>query len=249
MNPTQIQRSGPRLLIFDLDGTLIDSSLDLCLSVNAALRQVGIPELPHDRIAGFIGDGAATLVRRALADAQPRKQPEVPEAVDQELLFQRSFQHFLSFYREHKLDHTRLYAGVLPALERLRQVFPGVRMAVLTNKPVRPAVEICRGLEIAPFFSRIYGGDSFHSKKPDPVGVYQLFRDADLVSSAMGGVPSADARSAAVMIGDSPIDVLTARHAGIRSLGCRYGLDPLAMEQAGPDLLCDTPDQWPELLS
>src|SRR5580698_7331253 len=121
----------PRLLVFDLDGTLIDSSLDLCNSVNAALTHVGKPVLPNALIASYIGDGAAMLVRRALGD--PGDLDSLTPDGDQ--LFHRAFDFFLSYYRIHKLDNTRVYAGVLEALIAIRATHPTLPMAVLTNKP------------------------------------------------------------------------------------------------------------------
>src|SRR6266403_4687477 len=111
-----------RLLIFDLDGTLIDSRLDLVHSVNAALRHIGRPELPDDVIASYVGDGAPILIQRALGG----------EAVDDAVLRQ-GLQFFLSYYREHKLDHTTVYGGIREALATLQRVSNGApsKMAVL----------------------------------------------------------------------------------------------------------------------
>src|SRR6202789_1512445 len=120
----------PRLLVFDLDGTLIDSSLDLCNSVNAALVHVGKPSLPNSLIVSYIGDGAAMLVRRALGD------PGDLDALypsDSDDLFRRTFEYFFAFYREHKLDNTRCYDGVVEALTQIRARQPELPMAVLTN--------------------------------------------------------------------------------------------------------------------
>lgn len=237
----------PWLLVFDLDGTLIDSSLDLCLAVNAAMEHVGSPQLPNKLIAGYIGDGAAMLVRRALGD--PGDLDSAPEhrTVHQHR-FEQAFAFFLQFYREHKLDNTRLYDGVLPALQRIRSLRPALPMAVLTNKPVHPSIEICRALGLEPFFFANYGGNSFESKKPDPTGLHILMREARVLPH--GGERSAEdlVPQGVVMIGDSEVDVLTARRAGARSLGCRYGLAPHSLELAAPDQVCDSPTEWPELL-
>src|ERR1700761_5823725 len=127
-----------RLLVFDLDGTLIDSRQDLCNSVNATLKNFALSPLPDDIIAGFVGDGAAMLVRRALTIPG-----ELPggEAALTESFFNEAFHFFLTYYRAHLLDHTHLYAGVLESLETLRTAPDGRerKMAILTNKPVRPA--------------------------------------------------------------------------------------------------------------
>src|SRR5215470_6695623 len=148
-----------RLLIFDLDGTLIDSRLDLIHSVNAMLRHMGRPELPGDLIAAYVGDGAPTLVRRALGEPSD------------EQFFKAALEYFLGYYRMHKLDHTTVYEGIPDVLAMLADGVNGKPrlMAVLTNKPVRPSQDIVQSLGMGDFFFRIYGGNSFATKKPDPL--------------------------------------------------------------------------------
>src|SRR5580658_5068336 len=150
-----------RLIVFDLDGTLIDSRRDLTNSINAMLTEFGRQPLPEEIIATYIGDGAGMLVRRALGD--PEDEPLVENAL----------QHFLAHYREHKLDFTYVYPGVFDSLEAMRTSSDGTarKMAVLTNKPVGPSVAICDALGLSRYMFRIYGGNSFTSKKPDPEGL------------------------------------------------------------------------------
>lgn len=225
----------PRLLVFDLDGTLIDSSLDLCNSVNAALLHVGGQALPQAMIASYIGDGAAMLVRRALG------YPGELDALDSgagEELFRRTYDFFLAYYREHKLDNTRCYDGVLESLSQMRTAHPGLPMAVLTNKPVNPSRDICLALGLAPFFFQNYGGNSFAMKKPDPTGLLALITEA---SSRSGRTITPEET---VMIGDSDVDVLTARRCGAMSLGCTFGLAPVALAAAQPDVLVDHPSEF-----
>jgi len=212
-----------RLLIFDLDGTLVDSRLDLTNSINAMLRQFRKPELPCDVIASYIGDGAPMLVRRALGDP------------DEEAVVQEALNYFLAYYREHKLDNTRVYDGVLDMLDAVRSD-GGRRLAVLSNKPVGPSRAIVDALEMRRFFFEVFGGNSFHTKKPDPQGVFELIRQAECQPQQ------------AVIIGDSDIDVLTARNAGIFSLGVSYGFAPHTFEAAPPDVLVDRPEQIIEVL-
>ena len=211
-----------RLLVFDLDGTLIDSREDLAKAVNRMLGEMGRARLPLEVIASYIGDGAGMLVRRALGD--PKDEAE----------FTRGLDLFLRFYREHMLDHTYVYPGVLAALASFRA--RGLKMAVLTNKPVRPARDICAALGLGEFFFQIYGGNSFPTKKPDPEGLLALLREA-------GAAPEET-----LVVGDSEVDVLTARAAGCWSLGCRYGLSPHtidAMVESGlVDMVCTSPQQW-----
>ena len=224
--PHLIPVEAVRLLVFDLDGTLIDSRRDLVNSVNAMLTYLGRSELQDDVIASYIGDGAGMLVRRALGDSV------------EESSFEAALAYFLDYYREHKLDFTKVYPGVMGSLEALRfDAGGGMRkMAVLTNKPVNPSRAICDGLGLTPYFFQIYGGNSFATKKPDPEGLKALIREA--------GVDPFET----VMIGDSEIDIQTARSAGTWALGCRFGLAPLGLEAAEPDCLVDSAADWAEAL-
>jgi phosphoglycolate phosphatase len=231
----------PRLLVFDLDGTLIDSSLDLCKSVNASLQHVGKPILPNALIATYIGDGAAMLVRRALGDPADLDSLD-PTDPGGDALFHRAFNFFLDYYRIHKLDNTRVYAGTLEALTTIRSAHPSLPMAVLTNKPVNPSRDICAALELAPFFFQNYGGNSFPTKKPDPEGLLTLIAEANTLCGA--SITPAET----VMIGDSDVDVLTARRAGAVSIGCTFGLAPHTLALAQPDLTVDSPSEWPRAL-
>jgi phosphoglycolate phosphatase len=222
-----------KLLVFDLDGTLIDSAQDLCNSVNATLSHFGREPLPDEVVAGYIGDGAIMLMRRALfgPDATQDAAP-----VDEELL-SRAYAWFLDYYREHKLDNTYAYEGVLEALAALRQLYehpeePARLMAVLTNKPVRPAQAICEALGLAPYFLHIYGGNSFATKKPDPEGLRALMDEAGVLPQET------------VVIGDSQVDVETARNAGAWCIGCTFGLAPESLKDYPPDVLVDSPAEW-----
>jgi len=226
-----------KLLVFDLDGTLIDSAQDLCNSVNAALAEFGRAPLPDPTVAGFVGNGAPLLIRRSLAMAD-----SVPlDAIDQ-TLFEQAYAYFLKYYREHKLDFTYAYEGVLEALAALKQIHdaPGSvtrAMAVLTNKPVRPARGICEGLGLAGYFTHIYGGDSFAVKKPDPLGLRTLMEET-------GAAPDET-----VMIGDSKVDVQTARNAGAWAVGCAFGFGPQNLMESPPDVLVDRASEWTGLLA
>jgi phosphoglycolate phosphatase len=229
----------PRLLVFDLDGTLIDSSLDLCNSVNAALVHVGKPSLPNSLIVSYIGDGAAMLVRRALGDPGDLDALHPSDGDD---LFRRTFDFFLTYYRAHKLDNTRCYEGVLEALTQIRTRHPHLPMAVLTNKPVNPSRDICRALALEPFFFQNYGGNSFDTKKPDPTGLLTLIAEA----SALVVTPITPAET--VMIGDTDVDALTAQRCGSQFLGCTFGLAPAALAAAQPERTVDHPSEWPAAL-
>jgi phosphoglycolate phosphatase len=201
------------LLIFDLDGTLIDSKLDLVHAVNATRAHVGMEPLQNETVASYVGDGAPVLIRRVLG----------PQAAEVDV--QEALEFFLEYYREHKLDYTKLYAGVQEALDRLRAA--GVRMAVLTNKPVRVSQAIVDGLGLAGYFHAVYGGNSFDHKKPHPVGIETLMSECGV------------GRERTMMVGDSSVDVLTARNAGVKSCGVTYGFQPETLAAARPDLLVD----------
>jgi phosphoglycolate phosphatase len=200
-----------QLLIFDLDGTLIDSSRDLVISTNAMLRHLGRPEVDEKTVNSYVGDGAPKLVRRALGG-----NPSDAE-------FDAAYAFFIRYYREHSLEHTDLYPGIRQALDEL-QGGDNV-LAVLTNKPVKISYDILAGLNAAGYFFRVYGGDSFPSKKPDPVGIETLLRESNVD------------RAAAVMIGDSSVDIATAKNAGVRSVGVSWGFKPESLNDPAADVI------------
>jgi phosphoglycolate phosphatase len=228
----------PKLVVFDLDGTLIDSRIDLTNSVNAMLEHYGRQKLADDTVASYIGDGAAALVRRALAHAHviaDEPDPQDDAFVDEAL------QWFIAYYKLHKLDSTAAYPGVVAALEAIRAAAPQLPMAVLTNKPVDPSRAICEALGLSRFFFANYGGNSFATKKPEPEGLLRLISEA----SALGVAVTA---AETVMVGDSPVDVETARACGARSVGCLYGLSPDSLRKAGADVLVQSASEWPKVL-
>jgi phosphoglycolate phosphatase len=229
----------PRLLVFDLDGTLIDSSLDICNAVNATLEHLGKPTLAHAVIASYIGEGATTLLRRALGNPSPDASAQDDAVLDDALDF------FFRYYRIHKLDNTRLYPGVLDALVAIRVAYPGVLMAVLTNKPVMPSRQICDALGVSQFFFQNYGGNSFLTKKPEPQGCQTIIAEARQILLARNATLKL---AEIVLIGDSDVDVLTARASGIRSIGCSFGIRPEAMLASKPDALSHAPADWLHVL-
>lgn len=215
-----------RVLIFDLDGTLIDSKLDLAHSVNAMLQHMGREAHVHETIFSFIGDGAAMLVRRALGEGVT--DAEVAQGLD----------YFLKYYRAHMLDNTAAYPGVREALAELAgdsgkpaehlARHPARAMAVLTNKPVVFSRAILDGLGLSRYFRFVYGGNSFERKKPDPMGVEILLRD---LQASPGE---------ALMVGDSDVDIKTARNAGILACGVSYGFGLEGLRAHPPDLMVDS---------
>jgi len=206
-----------QLLIFDLDGTLIDSRLDLANAVNATRRHMGMSPLDNERVYSYVGNGAPVLIKRAMGE----------QATAAEL--EEALEFFLEYYREHELDNTVLYPGVRESLDRLRDA--GKQMAVLTNKPVRMSTAIVNGLGVGGHFFRVYGGNSFEFKKPHPIGIEALMSEA--------GVD----RERTLMVGDSSVDVNTARNAGIQCCGVTYGFQPETLADPAPDLLVDHMEQ------
>jgi phosphoglycolate phosphatase len=221
-----------KLLIFDLDGTLVDSRIDLANSVNAMLRHYRKPELASDVIGSYIGNGAPMLVRRSLGDP------------DDESFVQEALLYFMAYYREHKLDTTYVYAGIKEMLDAIAGGRNGAsvrsnhapKMAVLSNKPVVPSQAIVDALGLGEYFFRVYGGNSFHTKKPDPAGVEALLQESGAQADET------------VIIGDSDVDIITARNAGAYSVGVTYGLAPHTLEDAPPDVLVDHPQELAEVL-
>lgn len=206
------------LLIFDLDGTLIDSAKDLAVAMNATRVYMELPEIDPALIYSYVGNGAPVLVRRALGVDVSE------ERVAKGLAF------FLEFYRKHALEHTRLYPGAREAVEQLHA--DGHSLAVLTNKPSRISCDILDAVGIARCFMRVYGGDNLPAKKPDPVGILRLLEDAGVEPSE------------AVMIGDSSVDIQTARNAGIRACGVAWGFQPETFLQHPPDVLVQRPGEF-----
>lgn len=201
---------GCRLLIFDLDGTLVDSKRDLVASVNATRVFMGEAPISLTLISSYVGDGAPMLVQRAL-----------PGLGEQD--HARALRYFLDYYREHMLDHTTVYPGVREALDQFHAA--EVPLAVLTNKPVRFSVTMLEGLGLDLHFFRVYGGNSFQEKKPHPAGVRALIAESGVAAE----------RTA--MVGDSAVDVLTARNAGVRSCGVPWGFQPETFADAPPDVM------------
>lgn len=210
------------LIIFDLDGTLIDSSKDLAISVNATREHFGLPPMDPLLIYSYVGNGAAVLVQRAMGGTL--SEDRLADAL----------KFFLEFYRAHALEHTRLYPGVREALVELSQA--GHQLAVLTNKPVRISFDILGALGLAKHFLRVYGGDSFPVKKPDPAGVRALMDDAGVSAASI------------LLVGDSSVDVKTARNAGVRSCGVAWGFQPESFDLEPPDVLIRDPGELPELV-
>jgi len=231
----QIGFSKIQLVIFDLDGTLIDSRQDLVNTSNYLRTVMSLPPLDEATISSYVGDGARLLVQRLLegsstanSSSTENKSTSGDNSADEALL-DRGLKIFLEYYREHMLDHTVLYPGVLEAIEEMKTTADGAprTLAVLTNKPVRFSRLILEGLGVADRFRFIYGGNSFETKKPDPMGAKIILEETSI------------AREAAMIVGDSDVDILTGRNAGIATCGVTYGLGLERMKATPPDMLID----------
>jgi phosphoglycolate phosphatase len=212
-----------RLLVFDLDGTLVDSSRDIAAAANAALARLapGTPAIPLDSVLSFVGEGARLLVERCVSYTG------LGLSADEVLRV------YLDCYTERLLDTTRLYPGVAEALDTLE----GTSLAVLTNKPGDLSRSILEGLGVAPRFARVWGAGDVPSRKPDPEGLRRL----------MGELRATAAET--WMVGDSATDVEAARAAGVKAAGVTWGFHPGTLRAASPDLLLDDPRTLASLAS
>jgi phosphoglycolate phosphatase len=223
MNPLP---STIRLLIFDLDGTLIDSEQDLAIAVNATRADAGLAPLTMQEVAAMVGRGATELIRRAVPVADQAH-------------FRHSLEFFVHYYRKHSLEHTKLYPGTAEAIGEIHD--HGYIMAVLTNKPVRISRDILAALQLADKFRFIYGArgplpgpphpdgtQSFEEKKPNPVGILTMLKHTSLEPQQ------------ALMVGDSAVDVITGRNAGVWTCGVSYGFQPESFRENPPDIMVDS---------
>jgi phosphoglycolate phosphatase len=191
-----------RLIAFDLDGTLIDSSRDLANSVNELLGELGAPPLALEAVTKMIGDGAKMLIRRALAASG---MPEDPEAIGR----------FLEIYDRKLLDHTRPYDGIP---EVVRAARAHALVAVLTNKPLAPSEKVLAGLGMRDLFDDVIGSGGPYPRKPDPAGLLALMERA-------GATPERT-----LMVGDSQIDYETAKGAAARCCLVSYGFSHYTLD-------------------
>ena len=215
-----------RLLIFDLDGTLIDSEQDLAIAVNATRADAGLPALNMQEVAAMVGRGAAELVKRAVPTAD-------------EAHFRHSLEFFVHYYRKHAMEHTKLYPGTSEAIADMHA--RGLTLAVLTNKPVRISRDILKALKLADQLTFIYGARgplpgpphpegslSFEDKKPNPIGILTMLTKTGITPQQ------------AMMVGDSSVDVITGRNAGTWTCGVSYGFQPETFREYPPDWMVDS---------
>jgi phosphoglycolate phosphatase len=214
----------PRLVVFDLDGTLVDSAGDIAAAVNAALASLSPTStpLPLAQVKAFVGDGARTLIERVLRHQGLALEPDVVLPV------------YLECYRERLLATTRLYPGIEEALAGLAA--KGATLAVLTNKPGDMSRALLEGLGAGHRFARVWGGGDTPARKPDPAGLVALAAELDAPTASTW------------MVGDSAIDVQTARAAGAKAAGVGWGFDLNALRSAEPDRFVENPQELVRLI-
>jgi phosphoglycolate phosphatase len=206
-------------LIFDLDGTLVDTLDDLAAAVNMTREFYGMAPLPRERIIPEIGTGGEYLVRQTVPATQAP--------------FEEIFARYLAFYNEHLLDHSRLHAGVGEVLERFR----GRTLGVVTNKAIHESERILVGLQVREYFQCVLGGDSLPRKKPDPLPIHHFMTQHSLAPAEV------------VMIGDGYHDIRAGKAAGVMTVAVTTGVSPReALESERPDHIIDRMDQLLELV-
>ena len=200
-------------LIFDLDGTLVDTKADLAAATNYMLQKLNLPLLSVAQVESFIGLGARVLIERALGQERAH-------------LVADGFTLFMDYYNAHLLDQTRPYPGMETLLTAARA--QGMSLSVLTNKPEQPSRAILSGLGLMNYFSAVIGGDTLPKRKPDPGGICVLQQAAGR------------ALTETLLIGDSEIDMRTGRAAGIATCGVTWGFGHAGFETCPPTFLAET---------
>lgn len=211
-------------LVFDLDGTLIDSAPDLAGAANRLLQELGRPQLPADRICSFVGDGAAKLVERCMVAGGGLLGP-----------LDELTRRFITLYQENIADQTTVFGGVVETLAQLRQT--GYRLAICTNKPEAPTHRLLKALELDGFFTHVVGGDSMPVRKPDPGHILGLLARMDACPAN------------AVMIGDSGNDVFAGRDAGLMTILVTFGYCHTPIDQLPADARADHFTEIPDILA
>lgn len=210
----------PSALVFDLDGTLIDSRSDITTAINRMRADLGLAPLALEQVVMMVGEGAKVLVRRALADWGEELTPErLKEILDR----------YLSYYWDVCLETTQAYPGIEAMLAELA---PAYRLALLSNKGERLSVEILEGLDLAWRFKEILGGDSLPTRKPNPAGLRALADRFDVPVESL------------MLVGDTRIDAETARNAGCAFALVEWGFPrPSGVEILEADVKAATPEE------
>lgn len=209
------------LLIFDLDGTLVDTRRDLANAVNYALRQLGKNEVEVDTVTGYVGDGVRKLLERALGEAAKTE-------------LETALQHFRSFYHEHVADFSQPYPGIREVLEH----FADKQKAILTNKPQEFSEALLQRLDLRRYFAMVVGGQPDLKLKPDPEAVFKILYHFNLPASL------------ALIIGDGENDILVGKAAKIVTGAVAYGFRPAEKLRAlQPDFVIKAPAELMDLIA
>lgn len=208
-------------ILFDLDGTLADTALDLTETMNVVLAKHGRARVPHERVREMVGGGARKIMERGFA--------YTGEPASEDLLDQL-FAEFLDYYGDHLADHTQIFDGLVPALETLEQ--RGYKLGVVTNKVEGLSLEVIKLLGLDTFFPVLIGGDTLPVRKPDPTPIFEA------VSRLKGD------RACTVMVGDSPFDIDAAKNAGVGSIAVSFGYTHVPPGEMGADRLIDHYDEF-----
>ena len=211
-----------KLIIFDLDGTLIDSKRDIAFAVNETLKKMGLSPIPQEEVYGYVGNGVRPLIEQTMANNG--MEGDLPTAID----------HFREFYIKHLLDTTIMFDGVREVLEHFRA---DKKMAVASNKPFRYVEKILDGLGMSGYFSSVKGGDNVEAKKPAPEMLHTILEETGF------------GKEECVFIGDSGVDIRTGKNAGIKTVGVTYGFRPMEeIMENEPDCLVDSPLKLKEVI-
>ncbi len=212
-------------ILFDLDGTLMDTAPDLAASMNFVLQQNGRREVPAEDVRNMVGRGARVLIERGMAvTGEPATEPELDQLFDQ----------FLDYYLDHIADHSVVFPAVEDTLKKLKDA--GAILAVCTNKPEGASIKLLKEFDLDGYFSAIVGGDSLPMRKPEPGHILGTIEK-------MGGVATA-----AVMVGDSANDIDAAIAAGIPVIGVPFGYTPIPIHDLGANVVVDHFDDMIEAL-
>ncbi len=211
-----------RLIIFDLDGTLIDSKKDIAYAVNETLKRMGLAPIPEEEVYGYVGNGVRPLIEQTMANNGMKA--DLSTAID----------HFRELYIKHLLDTTIMFDGVPEVLEHFRT---DKKMAVASNKPYRYVAKILDGLGMTGYFSSVKGGDNVEIKKPAPEMLNTILEETGID------------RDNCVFVGDSGVDIRTGKNAGVKTVGVTYGFRPMEeIMENEPDILVDTPLMLKEVI-
>lgn len=210
------------LIIFDLDGTLIDSKKDIAHAVNQTLLRMELNPIPVDLVYGYVGNGVRPLIEQTMA--KNGRAGDLATAIE----------HFRELYIKHLLDTTLMFDGIKEILEHFQN---DKTMAVASNKPIRYVEKILVGLGMTGYFSSVKGGDDVEMKKPAPEMLHTIMQE------------TSHAPQECVFIGDSGVDIRTGKNAGVKTVGVTYGFRPLEeIVENSPDVMVDSPAQLKDVI-